>query len=86
MKQHATIRLGDYNIPLIGIAAEATTEKCDLCRAPIHIQGVRLTGVQFICFRCVEDKHTVKCLKCDRLFDIRKPHYCHEETKPKAST
>ncbi len=39
---HATTKIGDYVIPLIGIPESATDEKCDTCGAKLHISNAYL--------------------------------------------
>ena len=50
--KHATIKLGDYTIPLIGVDRTATLEECDLCHDIFSIQAVWLTGTQILCEKC----------------------------------
>lgn len=35
--EYATVRLGEYTVPLIGIPKEATQEKCSRCGSPLHL-------------------------------------------------
>ena len=52
---HATVRIGGYTIPLIGIDRFATQGHCDGCKdGPIHIQELEwnLAGNQLLCWKC----------------------------------
>lgn len=50
---HATVKLGDYTCPLIGIPVSATEEKCDGCGGIRHIRLVRLQpDGKFQCYIC----------------------------------
>lgn len=55
--KHATVKLGKYEIPLIGIPLSATEMECDLCHNIVHITEVHLmiNGKQFLCRKCQED-------------------------------
>lgn len=33
----ATVPVGEYVVPLIGVPKEATQEKCSRCGAPLHL-------------------------------------------------
>ena len=52
--KHATVKIGDYEIPLIGLPLSATEMECDLCHDIFHISDVHLTfeGKQFLCQKC----------------------------------
>lgn len=49
---HATVRLGDYQVPLIGIEKSATEEKCDGCRRTFHLSEIKLDQGRFLCWSC----------------------------------
>ena len=51
---HATVKLGEYTIPLIGIDRSATEMECELCHDIFHISQVQLSesGKQFLCPKC----------------------------------
>lgn len=55
---HAIIRLGEYTVPLIGIAPVEVLEQCDLCHDLFSIQQIQLTGTQFLCPKCRENTLT----------------------------
>lgn len=40
--KHATAKIGEYEIPLIGISPTATEERCDLCKKTHHIKDVMI--------------------------------------------
>lgn len=50
--KHATIKLGDYDIPLIGVSGGATLEECDCCHDIFSIQVIELCWTQFLCPKC----------------------------------
>jgi len=56
MANHATVRLGSYTIPLIGIDPAATREQCDRCHDRFHFQSVQLNpaGNQWLCEKCMK--------------------------------
>jgi predicted SprT family Zn-dependent metalloprotease len=51
---HATVKIGDYTIPLVGVPVSATEMECELCHNVVHITKVHLNeeGNQFLCLRC----------------------------------
>lgn len=55
-KKHASVRIGDWKIPLIGIDPEATSYICDLCGKRVEIEEIKIneSGNQFLCKRCRE--------------------------------
>lgn len=54
LKDHATVKLdGNMEIPLIGIDKSASSELCDVCKRPLHLQSVELTDEGFVCDECV---------------------------------
>lgn len=50
--KHAKIKIGEYEIPLIGIAPVEVLEECDLCHDLFSIQIIELTNKQFLCPKC----------------------------------
>ena len=50
---HATIKLGDYTIPLIGVDRTAAQEKCDRCGNTFSIQEVEIIVGQVLCSDCI---------------------------------
>lgn len=52
--KHATVNTGGYTIPLIGVPASATKEKCDLCGGIFHTQEITLVGTKFLCIKCLK--------------------------------
>ncbi len=54
MSTHATIKLGDFTIPLIGIPETATLDTCDLCHDvfSIHDLEINEAGNQLLCPKC----------------------------------
>lgn len=53
--KHATVNLGEYVVPLIGVPASATREKCDGCRKQRHLSAVFIQpdGRTFLCTGCL---------------------------------
>lgn len=51
---HATVKLGDHNIPLIGISQDATLEICDECGDYFGISQIELWIDKFYCRKCLE--------------------------------
>ena len=51
---HAVVRVGEYQIPLIGIPPSATEYECDLCHDVFPIEEIELNkeGNQFLCKKC----------------------------------
>ena len=49
---HATVPIGEYLIPLIGISPTATLENCDLCHNDMPLSQAIFTGRQILCRRC----------------------------------
>lgn len=52
--KHATVKIGDYDIPLIGIPPDATLEECDLCGYLFNLRQVQVSenGRQILCDKC----------------------------------
>lgn len=53
--QHASIQLGEYNIPLIGIPKSATEYECDCCHkifSDIKDVQINIGGFEFYCKTC----------------------------------
>jgi transposase len=41
-EKYATVPVGEYNIPLIGVPPSATTETCSRCGMQAHIKRITL--------------------------------------------
>jgi hypothetical protein len=50
--EHATIKLGEYTIPLIGLPVSCVRETCDRCKKEFHIQEVEFIEYGILCFDC----------------------------------
>ena len=50
---HATITVGEYTIPLIGLPTTCVRETCDRCKKDFHIQEVEFVDDQILCFECL---------------------------------
>ena len=42
--KYATVKLGEYTVPLLGIPETASQEVCRLCKKPRHLTEVHLTA------------------------------------------
>lgn len=51
---HATVTIGEYKVPLIGIPPNATEMECECCHDIMPIIYVELNeaGTQFLCKKC----------------------------------
>lgn len=57
MDKHATIKLGEYTVPLIGIPEKATLQKCVVCRFTFHLSDIILDErCRPHCRACMEKK------------------------------
>lgn len=62
--KHATFKLGDCTITLIGVDADATLEECDLCHDIFGIQQIELIDKQFLCVKCkTYEKNTMPIVR-----------------------
>lgn len=51
--KHATVKTGEFEIPLIGVNADATKEKCDNCNEAVHIQDIWIDEFgHYLCKKC----------------------------------
>lgn len=50
--KHALVKIGNYDIPLIGIAEDETKETCDKCKKKFHIQDVEIVWDTILCDSC----------------------------------
>jgi len=59
--KYAKVRIGEYEIPLIGIPEGAALEECDCCHETIGLSDAIFTTKQILCHRCAEgDLQTVR--------------------------
>jgi predicted RNA-binding Zn-ribbon protein involved in translation (DUF1610 family) len=49
---HAIIPRDGFDVPLIGIPAEAALQECDCCGDIVPLRKARWTGAQFLCPKC----------------------------------
>ncbi len=51
---HAKVKIGEFEIPLIGIPPSATEYECDLCHDiyPVDMLKLNVEGNQFLCKKC----------------------------------
>jgi hypothetical protein len=52
INDHATVRIGEYLIPLITVPDHATREECDLCHDHFYIGDIDYNGIQYLCYKC----------------------------------
>jgi len=50
--KHATVTRDGYEVPLIGIPAEATLQECDCCHDIFPLREVELTDRGILCKKC----------------------------------
>lgn len=50
--KHATVKTGGYEVPLIGIPKEATTDVCDACGHWFNFSDLKFTDGQLECPKC----------------------------------
>lgn len=60
MTEHATVKLDGRDIPLIGVPADATRDRCAACGQTFHLSLLVLHQDKFICHKCV-DNFPVDC-------------------------
>lgn len=54
MDRHATVKLCEYTVPLIGIAPDATQQECAKCKQSFHLSEITLDEAgQPCCKRCL---------------------------------
>jgi hypothetical protein len=57
MSKHATVPVGEYTVPLIGIPPSATQEKCSRCGSVCHLSEIVLDEKgQPCCQTCLKDE------------------------------
>ena len=55
MAKHATVNLGEYTVPLIGIPQSATQQKCSKCGKSFHLSEIELDqNGRPLCKKCKE--------------------------------
>lgn len=53
--KHATVKIGEYTIPLIGIAESATQQKCSRCKCSFHLSEITLNeNGKPLCKECLK--------------------------------
>ncbi len=52
MAKHATVKVGGFEIPLIGLPTHCTLGECDLCHDYFGLTDITYTGKQFLCAKC----------------------------------
>jgi hypothetical protein len=52
-RQHATVPIGEYMIPLIGIPVRAVMDKCSKCKLEFHIKNLEFDeNGDLFCGKC----------------------------------
>lgn len=52
--KHATVKIGNYTVPLIGIPKSATDETCELCGDVMHMSESTFQDGKMLCKTCVD--------------------------------
>lgn len=54
MGNHGKVKIGEYEIPLIGVPATATEYECDSCHEIVPVEKLELNeqGNQYLCPKC----------------------------------
>jgi len=50
--RQAMVPFHGFNVPLIGVSPDATTETCDICHKQGNLLQIELIGVKFVCLTC----------------------------------
>lgn len=57
---HATVKLGDYTVPLLGVPPDATEETCEIRGRRCHLSEVKLDGEGYpLCPQCHDTTTTL---------------------------
>jgi hypothetical protein len=52
-EDHATVRIGEYTVPLIGVPPDASKDKCQVCGLEFYIGDMVLDGAgRTLCQKC----------------------------------
>lgn len=54
MSKHATVKIGEFTVPLIGVKPSATQETCSKCNKVKHLSEISFDGTRFICRECTD--------------------------------
>lgn len=58
--KHATVKIGDYTVPLIGIAQDATQQDCAKCKKLFHLSEIKLSERgEPLCLKCGDIKNRI---------------------------
>ena len=60
--KHASVRIGGYDVPIIGIPPSATEYKCDGCQVVCKVEQLAIneTGDKFLCEQCRRESELTK--------------------------
>lgn len=62
MSEHATVKLSEFEVPLIGIPKESTQETCFACGVIMHLNEAVITkGGKVVCPRCAKQLSEIIC-------------------------
>lgn len=53
--KHAMVQREGFNVPLIGIPADAVLDECDCCHELLGLSDLTWTGRQMLCVKCAAD-------------------------------
>jgi hypothetical protein len=56
MAKHATVKIGEWTVPLIGLPQSASQDKCDGCGKVTEIRDLSYDGTRFLCRGCVTNR------------------------------
>jgi len=55
VSEHATVKVGDYTIPLIGVPKDASQQRCEGCKENFHLSEITLdTNGNPMCPGCLK--------------------------------
>ncbi len=57
MSHHATVKIGDFTVPLIGIDPCHTQQECDECKGLFHLSDVKfMEDNRILCSKCASPR------------------------------
>lgn len=59
--RHATVTVGEFTVPLIGVPELAVLERCDGCHRRFHLSEVVVSGsFVVLCVRCSSKRESLQ--------------------------